>query len=242
MSLSNKVALVTGGSRGIGAAIAQRLAQDGADVAITYVASPDKANEVVRAIEAGGRRALAIRADSADPKAVKVAVRETVAQLGRLDILVNNAGIAAWGTVDEFSLEDFDRIVAINIRAAFAATQEASRHLPSGGRVINIGSVTADRAFQSGLAFYGMSKAALAGLTRGFALDLAARAITVNVIQPGPVATDMMPASEAFTSMVPLKRYGTPEEIASLVSYVASPESAFVTGATLTIGGGIHIA
>ncbi len=240
--LSNKVAFVTGASRGIGAAIAKRLAQDGADVAITYVSSPDKAEAVVAEIKALGRKALAIRADAADFDAVQAAVRSAIAELGPIDVLVNNAGISDFSTVDAQSMQGFDKIVAVNIRAAFAATQAAAAQMPSGGRVINIGSVTGDIAFMSGLSFYGMTKAGLAAMTRGFALDLASRGITVNTVQPGPIATDMMPDSEEFLNIVPLKRYGTPGEVAGLVAYLAGPESAFMTGASLTMDGGAGIA
>ncbi len=240
--LSNKVALVTGASRGIGAAVARRLAREGADVAITYVSSPDKAEAVVQEIKAMGRKALAIRADAADFDAVQAAVRSTVAELGPIDVLVNNAGISDFNTVDAQSQEGFDKIVAVNIRAAFAATQAAAAQMPSGGRIINIGSVTGDVSMMPGLAFYGMTKAGLASLTRGFALDLAARGITVNNIQPGPITTDMTPEQDEFVAMVPLKRFGTPEEVAGLVAYLAGPESAFMTGASLNMDGGIGIA
>jgi 3-oxoacyl-[acyl-carrier protein] reductase len=243
--LAGKVALVTGGSRGIGAAIAKRLAQDGADVAITYASAQQKADEVVRAIEAEGGRGLAIRADSADAGAVKHAVDHTVKTLGRLDILVNNAGIAVVAPVDKFSLEDFDRMVAINIRGVFAASQEASRHMGEGGRIINIGSVNADHIHFAGGAVYAMTKAAVAGLTRGLARDLGPRAITVNNVQPGPTATEMNPAEGAFAedmkSTLALGRYAESGEIAAMVAYLAGPEAAFVTGASLTIDGGYNI-
>jgi 3-oxoacyl-[acyl-carrier protein] reductase len=241
--LAGKVALVTGGSRGIGAAIAKRLARDGAAVAITYVSSPDKAADVVRDIEARGGQALAIHADGSNPGAVKAAVAETVEHFGRLDVLVNNAGIILMGAVDSFSLDDFNRIVAVNIRAVFAAVQEASKHMGEGGRIVNIGSMVADRTGFPGAAFYGMTKAAVASMTRGFAIDLAPRGITVNNLQPGPTATDMNPAdgdsADLLRSMIPLKRFGTADEIAGFVAYLASPESGFVTGASLTIDGGL---
>ena len=243
--LAGKAALVTGGSRGIGAAIARRLASDRAAVAVTYNTSPEKANEVVREIEAGGGKALAIKADGADAAAVKAAVAETVKHFGRLDVLVNNAGILLRGSVDDFSLEDFDRIVAVNVRAIFAAVQEASKHMGEGGRIVNIGSMVADRTGFPGAAFYGMTKAAVASMTRGFAIDLAPRGITVNNIQPGPTKTDMNPAdgpsADMLRSMIPLKRYGTADEVAGFVAYLASSESGFVTGASLTIDGGLTI-
>jgi 3-oxoacyl-[acyl-carrier protein] reductase len=241
--LLGKVALVTGGSRGIGAAIARRLASDGAAVAITYNASPDKANEVVAAIKAGGGKALAIKADAANSGEVKAAVAGTVEHFGRLDVLVNNAGILLMGDVGDFSLDDFDKIVAVNIRSIFVAVQEASKHMGEGGRIVNIGSMVADRTGFLGAAFYGMTKAAVASMTRGFAIDLAPRGITVNNIQPGPTGTDMNPAdgpsAEMLRTMIPLKRFGTADEIAGFVAYLASPESGFVTGASLTIDGGL---
>jgi len=240
--LAGKVALVTGGSRGIGAAIARRLAHDGAAVAITYAGSQGKAEQVVNAIKSTGGKALAIHADSADAKALKNAIAETVKTLGRLDILVNNAGIAVIAHLEEFKLEDFDRSVAINVRAHFVAAQEAARHMSDGGRIINIGSVNADRMPFAGAAVYGMTKAAVAGLTRGLARDLGPRGITVNTVQPGPVATDMNPEdgefAETLKGFMALKRYAKGDEIAGMVAYLASPEAGFVTGACLTIDGG----
>ncbi len=240
--LTGKVALITGGSRGIGAAIAKRLAKDGAAVAITFAGSQAKAEAVARAIQSHGGTALAIRADSADARALKNAVAETVKSLGRLDILVNNAGIAVMAPLEEFSLDDFDRMVAINVRAQFIASQEAARHMGEGGRIINIGSVNADRMPFAGGAVYGMTKAAVAGLTRGLARDLGPRGITVNNVQPGPVATDMNPENgkfaETLKSFLALKRYAHGDEIAGMVAYLAGPEAGFVTGASLTIDGG----
>ena len=241
-TLSGKVALVTGGSRGIGAAIAKRLAADGAAVAITYASGQEKAAEVVRSIESAGGRALAIRADNMDAGAVRSAVAETVQTLGRLDVLVNNAGIAVIAPLDQFTLEDFDRSVAVNIRAAFVAAQEAARHMADGGRIINIGSVNADRMPFAGGSVYAMTKAAIAGLTRGLARDLGPRGITVNNVQPGPVETDMNPAdgpfAETLKGFMALKRYAKGNEIAAMVAYLAGPEAGFVTGASLTIDGG----
>ena len=240
--LAGKVALVTGGSRGIGAAIAQRLAQDGAAVAITFASAPEKADEVVRAIEAAGGRALAVRADSADAEALKNAVAETVRSLGRIDVLVNNAGVAVVAPLDQFSLGDFDRMVAVNVRGVFVAAQEASRHMGEGGRIITIGSVNAERMPFAGGSVYAMTKAAVAGLTRGLARDLGPRGITVNTVQPGPTDTDMNPAdgpaAAAMKGWTALGRYGRGDEIAGLVAYLASAEAGFVTGASLTIDGG----
>jgi 3-oxoacyl-[acyl-carrier protein] reductase len=241
-ALTGKVALVTGGSRGIGAAIAKRLAAEGAAVALTYVNGKQKADAVVDEIKKAGGNAISIRADSADADAVKSAVGETVQILGRLDILVNNAGIAVVTPLDQFSLDDFDRMVAVNVRGVFLAVQEASRHMGEGGRIITIGSVNADRMPFVGGSVYAMTKAAVAGLTRGLARDLGARGITVNNVQPGPVATDMNPAegpfAESMKGLMALKRYGQGDEIAGLVAYLASPEAGFVTGASLTIDGG----
>jgi 3-oxoacyl-[acyl-carrier protein] reductase len=234
--------LVTGGSRGIGAAIAKRLAQDGAAIALTYASAQMQAEEVVRSIEVEGGRALAIRADSGNAEAVKGAVAETVQTLGRLDVLVNNAGIAVIAPLDQFSLDDFDRMVAVNVRGVFAAVQEASRYMVEGGRIITIGSVNADRIPFAGGSVYAMTKAAVAALTRGLARDLGPRGITVNNVQPGPTETDMNPAegpfAEAMKAMIALQRYGQGGEIAGLVAYLASPEAAFVTGASLNIDGG----
>jgi 3-oxoacyl-[acyl-carrier protein] reductase len=218
------------------------LATEGAAVALTYVNGKQKADAVVDEIKKAGGNAISIRADSADADAVKSAVGETVQILGRLDILVNNAGIAVVTPLDQFSLDDFDRMVAVNVRGVFVAVQEASRHMGEGGRIITIGSVNADRMPFVGGSVYAMTKAAVAGLTRGLARDLGARGITVNNVQPGPVATDMNPAegpfAESMKGLMALKRYGQGDEIAGLVAYLASPEAGFVTGASLTIDGG----
>jgi 3-oxoacyl-[acyl-carrier protein] reductase len=240
--LAGKVALVTGGSRGIGAAIAQRLAADGAAVAITFASARQKADEVVRAIEAAGGRALALHADNADPAAVRTAVAETARAFGRVDVLVNNAGIAIVAPLDQFSLDDFDRMVAVNVRGVFVAAQEAARHMGDGGRIITIGSVNAERMPFAGGSVYAMTKAAVAGLTRGLARDLGPRGITVNTVQPGPTDTDMNPAhgpsADAMKGWMALGRYGQADEIAGLVAYLASAGAGFVTGASLTIDGG----
>ncbi|MEH2433977.1 MAG: 3-oxoacyl-ACP reductase family protein [Nostoc sp.] len=240
--LTDKVALVTGGSRGLGAAIAKRLADDGATVALTYTSSPQKADEVVLAIEAAGGRALAFHADSANVEAVKNAVAETVKVFGRLDILVNNAGVAAFAPIDQFSLDDFDRLIAVNVKGVFVATQEAVRHIGEGGRIIMIGSVNSDIMPIAGGSVYALTKGAIASFTRGLARDLGPRGITVNNIQPGPIDTDMNPADGTFAdrmkSITALQRYGRSEEVADMVSYLASAEASFVTGANLKIDGG----
>jgi 3-oxoacyl-[acyl-carrier protein] reductase len=242
--LAGKVALITGGSRGIGAAIAKRLAQEGAAVAITFASAQPKADEVVRAIEAAGGRALAIRADSADAEAVRSAVAATVRALGRLDVLVNNAGIAVMAPLDGFALEDFDRMVAVNVRSVFVAAQAASHHMGEGGRIITIGSVNGDRVPFAGGSVYAMTKAAVAGLARGLARDLAPRGITVNTVQPGPTDTDMNPAdgpmAASMRAQMALGRYGRGDDIAGLVAYLAGPEAGFVTGASLNIDGGYN--
>jgi 3-oxoacyl-[acyl-carrier protein] reductase len=240
--LEGKVAFVTGGSRGIGAAIAKRLATKGAAVAVTYASGKEKADEVVAAIEGEGGRALALRADAADADAIRGAIAETVRTFGRLDVLVNNAGLAIVHPIEEFPLEEFDRLVAVNVRAVFVAAQEAARHMGAGGRIITIGSVNGDRINFAGGSVYAMTKAAVAGLTRGLARDLGPRGITVNTVQPGPVETDMNPSDGPFASLVmpqlAVGRYGRPEEIAALVAYLAGPEAGYVTGASLTIDGG----
>ncbi len=243
--LEGKVALVIGASRGIGAAIARRLAADGAAVAFTFASSPGKADEVVATIEGRGGRALALRADSADPQAVQEAVTRVVETFGRLDVLVCNSGILTHGTIDSYSLADFDRMVAVNVRSVFAAAQAASHHMQKGARIIVIGSIVAERTAFAGASVYSMTKGAVASLVRGMAIDLAPRGITVNTVQPGPTATDMNPAdgphSEAVRNLVPLGRLGSGEEVAGFVSYLAGPEAGFITGASLNIDGGYTI-
>jgi 3-oxoacyl-[acyl-carrier protein] reductase len=240
--LSGKVALVTGGSRGIGAAIAKRLAEEGADVAITYTAATEKAHEVVHAIESSGVRGIAFRADSGSESDVKEAVSQTVRHLGALDILVNNAGIVIVAPIDTVPLADFDLLVAVNIRGVFVATQEALRIMKDGGRVINVGSAFADSIPFPGFSVYTMTKTALVGLTRGLARDLGTRGITVNNVQPGSIDTDTNPADgpygDTMRAHTPISRYGRSEEVAGMVAYLASPEAALVTGASLTIDGG----
>jgi 3-oxoacyl-[acyl-carrier protein] reductase len=241
-SLSGKVALVTGGSRGIGAAIAIRLARDGADVAITYVSSPEKANAVVAEIKSAGRRGAAIQADSADAKAVAGAVDLTVRELGRLDILVNNAGIFVASAFEETSVADVDRILAVNVRAPIVATQAAVKHMKNGGRIITIGSCLGERVAGPGVSIYSMTKGAVANLARGLARDLGPRGITVNVVEPGPIDTDMNPASGPGAAdqakATALGRYGTPDDIAAMVAHLAGEGGRNITGASFLVDGG----
>ncbi|MNR77860.1 Cyclic-di-GMP-binding biofilm dispersal mediator protein [compost metagenome] len=239
--LINKVAFVTGGSRGIGAAIVERLARDGAQVAFTYSASQDRADALVAAIAAKGGQALAIKADAADADAVSQAVALAVKTFGDIDILVNNAGILLLGQVGEIALADFDKIVSVNVRGVFVATQEALRHMHTGGRIITIGSVNAERAGFPGSALYSMTKGAVALMMRGFARDLAPRGITVNTVQPGPTDTEIISSDEmreAVRSLIPLGRTGQAAEIANFVAFLAGQESSFITGSALTIDGG----
>ena len=239
---SGKVALVTGGSRGIGAAIVKRLARQGAKVAFTYASSAERAQKVVAEVEQAGGHALAIAADSGDAAAVVATVEQTVRTFGRLDILINNAGVLAIAPLADFKLEDFDRTIAVNVRGVFVAIQAAAKHMTEGGRVITIGSTNAERMPFAGGGPYAMSKAAVSGLTKGLARDLGPRGITVNVVQPGPVDTEMNPESGEFAktmkSFMALDRYGKDEEIASFVSYLASEEAGYITGASLMIDGG----
>lgn len=241
-SLAGKAALVTGASRGIGAAIAKRLASEGASVAITYSSSPAKAEEVVKEIEAAGGKAIAIQADAGNPEAVRAAVLKTIVDFGSIDILVNNAGVAEMAPIEDFTLENFDKIVNVNIRGLFVATQEAARHMKEGGRIIHIGSTNAERMTFQGGSVYAMSKGAVASFTKGLARDLGPKGITVNNVQPGPVDTDMNPAdgpfAESLKALLAIQRYGKGDEIAGFVAYLASPEAAFITGANLLIDGG----
>lgn len=241
-ALTNKRALITGGSRGIGAAIVQRLAREGAHVALTYASSPEQADATAKAARALGVQAIAMQADSAEPGALVAAVERTARELGGLDILVNNAGIAPMAPLEELTLADFDRTMAINVRAVFVAAQAAAKHMKEGGRIINIGSSMAERIPFPGGAVYGMSKAALVGLVKGLARDLGPRGITINNIQPGPVDTDMNPAdgefAETLKKLMAVPRYASVDEIAAMVAYLAGPEAGFITGASLTIDGG----
>jgi 3-oxoacyl-[acyl-carrier protein] reductase len=240
--LTAKVAVVFGGSRGIGAAIARRLAREGADVALTYISAPDKAADTVRAIETEGCAGLAIRADSADAAAIRNAVAKAVHRFGRLDIVVVNAGILRVHDLQDFSLRDLDLMLDVNVRGVFLGIQAAAAHLSQGGRIITIGSNAAVRSGYPGSSVYSMTKAAVAVMVKGIAVDLAPRGITVNNIQPGPTRTDMAAEHlDMLTPMIPLKRVAEPEEIAGLVAYLASSESGYMTGSSLTIDGGLAL-
>ncbi|MBX3501164.1 MAG: 3-oxoacyl-ACP reductase FabG [Alphaproteobacteria bacterium] len=242
-TLAGKVALVTGGSRSIGAAIARRLAADGAAVALTYSASPDKAAAVVAEIEATGGRAFAIRADAGDPAAVRAAVARTVEAFGGIDILVNNAGLALGGPIDQIAMADYDRMIAVNVTGVFVATQEAARHMRPGGRIIHIGSSTVRYVAFGGASLYTLTKGAITGFNRSLVRDLGPRGITVNTVHPGPTDTDMNPADGPVSQIVgpgiALGRYGKPAEIAGVVAYLASPQASFVTGADIVADGGL---
>jgi 3-oxoacyl-[acyl-carrier protein] reductase len=243
-TLAGKVALVTGGSRGIGAATAVRLARDGAAVALSYSSSPDKAEAVVKAIRDAGGTAAAFQADQADPKAVAALVEAVVAKFGRLDVLVNNAGVFAGGAIDDpnADLAALDREQAVNVGGVVAATRAAVKHLPAGGRIITIGSGLGERVPFPGIAGYAATKAAIVGYSRGWARDLGPKGITVNVVQPGPIATDMNPDSGDFAAVqkasTALGRYGTAEELAGAVAFLAGPDATYVTGTVLTVDGG----
>lgn len=242
--LNGKVALVTGGSRGIGAAIATRLAEDGAAVAVTYRTGKDKAEAVVEQIIGAGGKAVAIQADNADPDAVVEAVERTVRELGRLDILVNNAGVWAAAPIEELTAQDRDQIIAVNLTAVFAATQAASRHLGDGGRIISIGSNLAQRVPFGGLSLYAMTKSALDGLTKALARELGPRGITANVVHPGSTNTDMNPAdgphADAQRQLSALGRYGTADDVAATVAHLAGPGGRSITGAGLLVDSGTN--
>jgi len=242
--LPNRVALVTGGSRGIGAAIAKRLAADGASVAITYAKDAKAASAVVKAIEFGGGKAVAIQADAADVEAVKSAVEKTVATFGRLDVLVNNAGTAIPKAFEETTLEELDRVIDINVRGVFVATQAALKHMNSGGRIIMIGSCVGERMMTPGLVPYSATKGAVKMFTQGLSREVGSRGITVNNVQPGPIDTDLNPAAGDWAApqkaATALNRYGSVDEVAALVAFIAGPESSYITGANLTVDGGTN--
>ena len=242
--LNGKVALITGGSRGIGAAIAKRLAADGASVAITYAKDSGAASAVVKAIELAGGKAVAIQAEATDAKAVVSAVEKTAATFGRLDVLVNNAGTAIPKAFEETTLEEMDRMFGINIRGVMVATQAALKHMKSGGRIITIGSCVGERMMTPGLVAYSATKGAVKMFTQGLSREVGSRGITVNNVQPGPIDTDLNPAAGDWATpqkaATALGRYGTVDEVAALVSFVAGPESAYITGANLTVDGGTN--
>jgi 3-oxoacyl-[acyl-carrier protein] reductase len=243
-NLANKIALVTGGSRGIGAAIAKRLAADGARVAITYTRGVEAAAAVVQGIERAGGKAIAIQADGTDAKAVTAAVAKTVATYGRLDVFVNNAGTAIPKPFLETTLEELDHVIDLNFRGALVATQAALRQMQDGGRIIMIGSCVGERMMTPGLVAYAATKGAIKMFTQGLAREVGSRGITVNNIQPGPIDTDLNPASGDWaspqTANTALNRYGHVEEIAAMVAFVAGPEAAYITGANLTVDGGTN--
>jgi len=242
--LTGKVAVVTGGSRGIGAAIAKRLATDGASVAVTYSKGADAATSVVKAIERAGGRAIAIQAEAADADAVKAAVEKTVATFGRLDILVNNAGTAIPKKFEEATLEELDRVIDINVRGTLVATQAALKHMQDGGRIIMIGSCVGERMMTPGLVPYAATKGAVKMFTQGLSREVGSRGITVNNVQPGPIDTDLNPAAGDWAvpqkANTALNRYGHVDDVAALVAFVAGPEASFITGANLTVDGGTN--
>ncbi len=242
--LTKKVALVTGGSRGIGAAIAKRLAADGASVAITYAKDASAASGVVKAIELDGGKAIAIQADATNAGAVEAAVEKTVATFGRLDVLVNNAGTVIPKRFEETTLEEMDRVIDINVRGVLVATQAALKHMQSGGRIIMIGSSVGERDLVPGLVPYSATKGAVKMFTQGLSREVGSRGITVNNVQPGPIDTDLNPAAGDWAvpqkAATALDRYGHVDEVAALVAFVAGPESSYITGANLTVDGGMN--
>ena len=242
--LEGKTAFVTGGSRGIGAAIARRLAADGARIAITYSKGADAATSVVKAIEGAGGKAIAIQADATDPAAVKAAIEKTVASLGRLDVLVNNAGTAIPKKFEETTLEELDRVIDINVRGVFITTQAALKHMNDGGRIVMIGSCVGERMMTPGLVPYSATKGAIRMFTQGLSREVGDRGITVNNIQPGPIDTDLNPAAGEWAvpqkAATALNRYGSVDDVAALVAFVAGPEASYITGANLTVDGGTN--
>jgi 3-oxoacyl-[acyl-carrier protein] reductase len=243
-TLEGKIALITGGSRGIGAAIAKRLAADGANVAITYTKGSAAAASVVKEIERAGGRAIAIQADAADADASKGAVEKTVAAFGRLDVLVNNAGTALPKSFEDTTLEELDRLIDVNLRGTLVATQAALKHMKNGGRIIMIGSSVGERVMVPGLVPYSATKGAVKMFTQGLSREVGSRGITVNNIQPGPIDTDLNPAAGDWAvpqkANTALDRYGHVEEVAALVAFVAGPEASYITGANLTVDGGTN--
>jgi 3-oxoacyl-[acyl-carrier protein] reductase len=242
--LEGKSALVTGASRGIGAAIAKRLAADGAKVAITYARGADSAASVVKAIESAGGKAIAIQADATDPKAVRAAVEKAVSSVGKLDILVNNAGTAIPKKFEETTFGEFDQVINLSIRGVFVTTQAALRQMNNGGRIISIGSCVGERMMTPGLVPYSATKGAIRMFTQGLSREVGDRGITVNNVQPGPIDTDLNPAGGDWAvpqkAVTALNRYGNVEEVAALVAFVANPEASYITGASLTVDGGTN--
>lgn len=242
--LKNKFALITGGSRGIGAAIAKRFAKEGCHVAISFTTSKEKALALVKDLEKEGVQALALQADQANTKEVEKLVQKVGEHFGRIDILVNNAGIYLGGNIDDpnLDLEAITRLMAINVTGVFATTRATIPFMHEGGRIVNIGSINGEHLKMAGGADYAASKAALIGYTHGWSRDLGPKNITVNLVQPGPIETDMNPDNTEFANFikkgVSLGRYGQPEEIAAAVAFLASPEASYITGATLTVDGG----
>ena len=241
-TLKNKVALVTGGSRGMGAAIVKRLAQDGASVAFTYVAATEKAERLIQELSEKGFQAIAIKADNAEEGAVTAAIEKAIGTFGKLDILVNNAGMYIGKPFEEHTFDDYDQTMAVNVRAVVEACLAASRKMEANGRIITIGSSMAERVPFANGTLYAMSKAALTGFTKGLARDLGPKGITVNLVQPGPVNTDMNPENGASAdfqrSLLAIPKYGTPEQIANLIAYLAHPDNSYTTGSIFTIDGG----
>ncbi|HEU5047207.1 MAG TPA: 3-oxoacyl-ACP reductase family protein [Rickettsiales bacterium] len=243
-TLSGKTALVTGGSRGIGAAIVRRLARDGAQVAFTYGKSAAEAESLVKELTATGAKAKAYRADAADAKALSALVQNVLKDYSSIDILVNNAGVAEGGLIGEITLEQYNKVFSVNVEAVFALTNEVVPHLKSGSRIVNISSILGERAIMPAFGVYNASKFAVTGFTRSWAKDLGAKGILVNAVQPGPIATDMNPEdsdhADSQRAMTALGRYGRPEEIAAAVSFFAGPDASFITGATLNVDGGAN--
>ncbi|MDM8191438.1 3-oxoacyl-ACP reductase FabG [Pseudomonas koreensis] len=242
LPLTGKIAIVTGGSRSIGAAIAKRLAADGATVAITYNASPDRAAAVVQEVVAAGGQAVALAADAGNPEAVRAAIAEVAQRFGKIDILVNNAGISLLGAPEDIAFEDFQRILAVNVTGVFVATQQALKHMGQGGRIIHIGSSMVQYAAFATASVYTLSKGALTGFSRGLVRDLGPRGITVNTVHPGPTDSDMNPADGPIADFlrpnIAMGRYGEGKDVASAVAYLASADAGFVTGAELIVDGG----
>ncbi|HEY1177728.1 MAG TPA: SDR family oxidoreductase [Phytomonospora sp.] len=241
--MARKVALITGGSRGIGAAIARRLAHDGADVVLTYVGAVDRAEALAAELRDGGARAIAVRADAADDAQLRAAVERAVAEFGRVDVLVGNAGIAPYGPLADVTLDEVDRTLAIHARASFLLAQAVAPHMPDGGRMVFIGSSLAERVPYAGWALYAMSKSALTGLVKGLARDLGPRGITVNLVAPGSTDTEMNPAdgpdAEGERAFTALGAYCSPEDIAATVAHLVGDGARMITGATIAVDAGV---